>query len=93
MFLNYSKQYIYFCFLFTKGDIAHFTEVTVPFGRIFFRLVTIEINSAIANNPKPIGMMKMQCVGPCFPLYEESSRLFPNILRTLCERSKIAEDQ
>ena len=27
-----------------------------------FRLSTIDINSAIANNLKPIGMMEMQCV-------------------------------
>ena len=27
-----------------------------------FRLLTIEINSVIANNLKPIEMMKMQCV-------------------------------
>ena len=33
----------------------------VPFGRMFFRLFTIAINSAIANNLKPIEMMKMQC--------------------------------
>ena len=28
----------------------------------------------------------------CFQLYQDSSRPFLNILQTLCERSKIAED-
>ena len=28
----------------------------------------------------------------CFRLYEDSSRPFLNILRTFCERSKLAED-
>ena len=31
-------------------------------AKYFVRLLTIEINSAIANNLKPIRMMKMQCV-------------------------------
>ena len=67
----------------------------VPLGRTFFRLFTIEINSAIANNLKTIGMMKMQrvtiyrniyeCVSDYN--YEDSSRPFLNILRTLCERT------
>ena len=35
-----------------------------------FRLFTIEINSAIANNLKPIGMMKMQCVTIYPNIYE-----------------------
>ena len=37
-------------------------EASVSLGRIFFLLFTIEINSAIANNRLPIGMMKMQRV-------------------------------
>ena len=37
-------------------------KAPVPLGRIFSRLFTIEINSEIANNLKPIRMMKMQCV-------------------------------
>ena len=34
------------------------------------RLFTIEINSAIANNLKTIGMMKMQCV-TSYPIFYE----------------------
>ena len=36
----------------------------------FYRLFTIEINSAIANNLKPLGMMKMQCVTIYPNIYE-----------------------
>ena len=36
----------------------------------FFRLFTIEINSAILNNLKPIGMMKMHCVTIYLNIYE-----------------------
>ena len=42
----------------------------VPLGRICFRLFTIEINSAIANNLKPIGLMEMQCVTIYSNIYE-----------------------
>ena len=39
-------------------------------AKYFFRLFTIEINSAIANNIKPIEMMKMQCVTIYPNIYE-----------------------
>ena len=42
----------------------------VPLGRIFFQLFTIEIKSAIANNLKTNGMMKMQCVTIYPNIYE-----------------------
>ena len=62
----------------------------------FFRLFKIEIHSAISNNLKPIGMMKMQCVTIYPNIYEciseDSSWPFFNILRPLCEWSKIADD-
>ena len=48
----------------------------VVLGRIFFWVFTIEMNSAIANNLKPIGMMKIaicDCLSKylrvCFLLY------------------------
>ena len=79
--------------------VPHYeTQPPVPLDRIFFRLFTIEISLAIANNLKPIGMMKMLCV-TIFPnIYEcvsDYMKIHHDIseqLRTICERSKIAED-
>ena len=48
---------VFFCA--TLNDMI---KALVPIGGIFIRLCTIEINSAIANNLKPIGMIKMQCL-------------------------------
>ena len=48
----------------------------------FFRLFTIKVNSAIANNLKPIGMMKMQCVNT-----------FPNIYECVSDYMKIHHDR
>ena len=48
-----------------------------------FRLLMIEINSAIANNLKPIGMMKMQCV---------HVTLYPNIYGCFSDYMKIHHD-
>ena len=42
---------------------SHMTEY-------FFQLFTIDINSAIANNLKPIRMMKIQCVTIYLNIYE-----------------------
>ena len=53
-----------------KTVIYFHAEATVPLDRIFFRLFTIEINSAIANDRKPIGMIKMQCVTIYANIYE-----------------------
>ena len=39
----------------------------------FFRLLTIELNSPIANNLKPIGKIKMQCVTIYPNIYECAS--------------------
>ena len=47
-----------------------------------FRLFTIEINSAITNDMKPIGMMKMQCV-----------TIFPNIYECVSDYMKIHHDR
>ena len=49
---------------------ACYSKAPGSLGRISFRLFTLEINSAIANNLKPIGMMKMQCVTVCSNIYE-----------------------
>ena len=49
---------------------------------IFFRLFTIEINPAIENNLKPIGMMKMQCV-----------IIYSNIYECVCDYRKIHHDR
>ena len=48
----------------------------------FFRLFTIDINSAIANNLKPIAMMKMQCV-----------TVYPNICECVLDYMKIHHDR
>ena len=48
----------------------------------FFRLFTIEINSAIANSLKPIGMMKMQCV-----------TIHPNIYECVSDYMKIHQER
>ena len=47
-----------------------------------FRLFTIEINPAIAENLKPIGMMKMQCV-----------TIYPNIYECVSDYMKIHHDR
>ena len=47
-----------------------------------FRLFTIEINSAITNDMKPIGMMKIQCV-----------TIFPNIYECVSDYMKIHHDR
>ena len=57
------------------------SKAPVPLSRIFFRLFTMEINSAIANNPKPIGMVKMQCV-----------TIYPNICECVPDYMKIYQD-
>ena len=61
-------------------------------SNIFLWLFTKEINSAIANNLKPIGMIKHNVwlsirlyLRIRFRLFEDSSRPFLNILPTLCE--------
>ena len=61
-------------------------KVPVTLGQILFRLFTIEINSANANNLRLIGMMKIQCVTVypnnyerVFDYNEDSSRTFLNI--------------
>ena len=48
----------------------------------FFRFFTIEIDSAIANNLKPIGMMEMQCV-----------TINPNICECVYDYMKIHHDR
>ena len=48
----------------------------------FFRLFTIKIKSAIANNRKPIEIMKMQCV-----------TIFPNIYECFSDYMKIQLDR
>ena len=47
----------------------------------FFGLFTIALNSAIANDLKPIGMMKMQCV-----------TVYPNIYECASDYMKIHYD-
>ena len=47
-----------------------------------FRLFTIEINSAIANNMKPIGMMTLQRV-----------TIYPNIYECVSDYMKIHHDR
>ena len=47
----------------------------------FVRLFTIDITSAIANNLKPIGMMKMPCV-----------TIYPNIYECVSDYMKIYHD-
>ena len=64
----------------------------------FVRLFMIEINSAIVNNLKPIGMMKMQCITiylnikECISDYMKIHHDISEHLRTFCEQSKIADD-
>ena len=57
-------------------------EAPVLLGRYFSRLFTIEINSAIANNLKPIGMMEMQCV-----------TIYPNLYEYVSDYMKIHHDR
>ena len=57
--------YIILYYLFYKPlSITHSMRVKYRsnLAEYFLQLFTIEINSAIANNLKPIGMMKMLCV-------------------------------
>ena len=54
----------------------------VPLGRTFFRLFTREIKSTIANNLKPIGMMKTQSV-----------TIYPNIYECVSDYMKIHHDR
>ena len=56
--------------------------VTSPLSRIFFRLFTKEINPAIANNPKPIGMIEMQYV-----------TIYPNIYECVSDYMKMQHDR
>ena len=58
----------------------------------FFRLCTIEINSAIANNLKLIGMMKMQCV-TLYPNIYECVSNYMKIHHDRFKRNKIAKQQ
>ena len=46
------------------------------------RLFTLEINSAIANNLKPIGMIEIQCV-----------TIYPNIYESVSDYMKIHRDR
>ena len=47
----------------------------------FFRLFSTAINSAIANNPQPIGMMEMLCV-----------TIYPNVNERVSNNMKIHHD-
>ena len=58
------------------------TQAPVPVGRIFSQLFTLDINSAIASNLKPIGMMEMQCV-----------TIIPNIYECVSDYMKINHDR
>ena len=56
---------------FKRPDVAPMEfKAPVPLGRKFFRLFTIEINFAIANNLKRIGIMKIQHVTIYPNIYE-----------------------
>ena len=54
----------------------------VHLAEYVFRLFTLEINSAIANNLKPIGMMKTQ-----------RETVYPNIYECVSDYMKIYHDR
>ena len=79
--------------------MGHRLKAAIPLGRIFFPIAYdsrwIVINSAIANNPKPIRMMKMKSVTIYPNIYEcvsDYMKIHYDRFGTFCERSKIAED-
>ena len=55
---------------------------TLHMAECLLRLSTIEINSAIANNLKPIGMIKMLCVA-----------IYPNIYQCASDYMQIYHDR
>ena len=63
--------------------VGHFLSLREPtiIDRIFFRLFTIEINTGIANNLKPIGMMKMRVT------------IYPNTYECVAVYMKIHHDR
>ena len=75
-------------------------KAPVPLGRIFFLVVrdrdkfsNREHSETNRNNENVMCDYLSEYLRMCFRLYKDSSRPFLNILRTLKERSKIAEDQ
>ena len=67
---NYIFHVIYLCFTTCRLHTSWFLKPRSLLAEYLFRLFTIEINSAIANNLKPIGLMKMQCVTIYPSIYE-----------------------
>ena len=81
------------------AEFTNFTLAPVPLGPIFFPIVhdrdkfsNREQSETNQNDENAMCDYSSEYSRMGFRLYVDSSRLFLNLLETLCEQSKIAED-